>query len=141
VKGTPDAKKVKYPKAPHAKRKVEAVVKELKDAGVNPLKAMVVVNSESSSGNWMVDKCPCLTASRGQAGGGWILTKGRHFTLPELFAIQGMDFGKVNVPSGMSNRKVGFMIGNSFTQTVFERIFAQVLLQSELVDAVPSRFV
>ena len=59
--------------------------------------------------------------------------------LQELFALQGMDMSQLVVPETLSVSKVGFMVGNSFTQTVIERILGNLIIKAGLVQSVKNR--
>ena len=58
--------------------------------------------------------------------------KNNFLSTSEMLRLQGICPASVTVPPTISKRKVGFMIGNAFTQTVFERLFVAALRSSGL---------
>ena len=112
----------------------EAVLKMLKEiiaAGVNPAKADIAIDCDSSVPRYVIWHTPCLTASRGAGHGYWITRAGRKMTVPELFRLQGFDPSAINIAGG-SDRQIGHMIGNAFSQTIVERVLARLLRAAAL---------
>ena len=69
--------------------------------------------------------CPCLTRGRAGSGGHWVSTRGRLLTIEEMLALQGM---RADVHrKGISDRQVGYMIGNSMSINVLERLLLRLL--------------
>ena len=120
-------KRVKYPTQPAASKKAKKVTQQLQKLGVKPLKVPAVVDCDGVAGRWVLDKTPCLTATRGAGGGYWVTCMNRRLTTSELFKLQGMDPQALHIPPEVSDRKLGHMIGNAVTQTVIERLAANLL--------------
>jgi site-specific DNA-cytosine methylase len=95
--------------------------------GRSGMKVCVAIDIDSSKPNYMVEKSPCLTASRGSTRGYYLTNKQRKMTNSELLRIQGMNpaIAKCSV---VSRSQLGEAIGNAMTQTVLEAILKALLL-------------
>ena len=99
----------------------------------------VLVGCLDISGHASQGRTPCLTSTRGQGGGWWLLAQRRMFSIAEMQRLQGMDPAKMDL-SSMSRAQAGRMLGNAFTQSVFTRLLAKALpfagLAGQLADPV-----
>ena len=77
---------------------------------------------------------PCITASRGSNGGFWVFSKGSRLSTRELMKLQGMRPGQFSpgVTRTIGKRRLGFMVGNAFTQTVLNRLLVRALPRARL---------
>jgi len=116
----------------HAHRNVKRLIKELKQAGNDPLgKDTYVIDCDSTEkfATANLNCAPCITRRRG--GGHWLSTRGRRTTKEEMMRLQGMkpeDFKVV-----VSENQWGQQIGNSMSVNVLERIFVRLLPSANLV--------
>ncbi len=80
----------------------------------------MVVDDGGTKYHYNLEYSPCLTAGRMRAGY-WLPAKGRRLRWQEMAKLQGMrrDF-VVNIATST----LGFMLGNSFTETVMARLIA-----------------
>ena len=69
---------------------------------------------------------PAITKSRAPRGF-WLPDRQRFTTLDEIAKGQGFRVGEVTQPKGTPSSTIAQMYGNSFTVTMFERLFAQFL--------------
>ncbi len=114
------------PMSRHAAKMVLKAHHMLRTRGVDPHRACIAVDCDSSRGTWMVEKSPCITATRGRNGGHWVCCKNRRMTIAEMLKAQGVDPTKINT-SCIGRRQLGEAIGNSMTQTVLEAILQRLL--------------
>ena len=73
------------------------------------------------------DCVPCLTKSRCRSGGLWLVAHDDFTSLSELARLQGLNPADLVLPADVHEVKIREMIGNSFTASVFHRLFAQLL--------------
>ena len=71
------------------------------------------------------DKFPTITKSH--ASSLWLVHKGRYATPCEVLRAQGICKTDVRCPQEVSGKKLSEMAGNSFTLTVFKRLFKALL--------------
>ena len=60
----------------------------------------------------------CIYNIFGQNGGHWISWRNRRTSVREMLMLQGMDPNRMQQPETISDRQMGALIGNAFTQTV-----------------------
>ena len=129
-------KRTAYPSAPQAAVKVKAAMNEMRSMKVNPSKVPVAIDCDGITGRWVVDHVPCLTATRAASGGFWITCKGSKLSVREMMRLQGMRPHTVDIITpGLSDSKIGHMIGNAFTQSVVERILYNMIEAAGLCSA------
>lgn len=73
----------------------------------------------------MKNVCPCLTRGRAGSGGHWVSTRRRLLTIDEMLTLQGIPADVHR--KGISNRQVGYMIGNAMSVNVLERLLLRLL--------------
>jgi len=73
----------------------------------------------------MKNMCPCLTRGRAGSGGHWVSTRRRLLTIDEMLTLQGIPADVHR--KGISNRQVGYMIGNAMSVNVLERLLLRLL--------------
>ena len=131
------------PSAPKAAAKLDAVMKCLAPCRVTEEEsAQMVVNCHSALGRLFIGRTPCLTAARGSQGGFWLLGRRRMMNLDELLRLQGIDPGSTCIPTVVTARQAGYLVGNDFTLPLITRVLVCALrsLGLEVVDPiVPSR--
>ena len=114
------------PSSPVALRKYMNIMQEFKAARVNPRKHPICIDFDASKARTARDLSFCLTATRGKSGGYFVTCLGRKFTVHEMMRLQGISEPEALVVN-CSKQRMGHMIGNSFTQSVFERLFIALL--------------
>ena len=125
ILGTP-RKKPQFPTAAFAKQHLRSIFKELADADVMPSKHAIAIDCHAVTPRWWLDLCPCITAKRGSSGGFFITSQKRMLTVPEMMRLQGMtDVEELAIICPAHS--MGFMVGNAFTQSVFERLLLTLL--------------
>ena len=100
--------------------------------GHHPLKTDCVINIDGRKPSYMVERVPCLTATRASNGGHWVTSRGRRLTTPEMQAIMGIQPARLH-QAGTSDRRFHRMLGNAIAVNVLERIFVQLLPAMGLV--------
>ena len=126
-----------------SKRQKTRVLECEKDAkdnyGLDPENEPIVIDiecSETFACGWDYDFTPCLTASRGSQKGFWVSSMSRRLNIPEMFKLQGMSPAKMEKwAQHMSEREIGFAIGNAMSVAVLERLVAQALWSAGLISA------
>ena len=92
---------------------------------------MLVTDIASSKGHGggklFIDVCPCLTKSRCEKGGHWLLNLNRAMTIVEMARLQGIPDGRLKIPGAVTEKRYGGMLGNSFTVSVVGRIALRLL--------------
>ena len=84
-----------------------------------------IINMFGSTTDGMLGRSPCLARSRAGAGGHWAYSRSRLLTLEEMLALQGMPADVRR--AGISDRQMGFVIGNSMSVGVLERLLVRLL--------------
>ena len=90
--------------------------------GIDPVSVSVIVDTSSTKPASYTDKVGCLTKSRGSGLALWSVQHGRRLNVKELMRLQGFDPTEVSV--SITHNKVGALLGNAYTKTVFERVLA-----------------
>ena len=111
---------------PRCSANLLAYLDQLRSRGHNPAVDTWIINVFGGFGcHGMKGLCPCLTRGRAGSGGHWVSTRGRLLTIEEMLALQGM---RADVHrKGISDRQVGYMIGNSMSINVLERLLLRLL--------------
>ena len=111
---------------------------------INPMQSLVCVDIECSArfATTGVDVHPCLTATRGSQGGCLVSTTSLKPGLPALSMMQGHSWEKEIKPlkdvTGLSESKVGHMLGNAVTGDFAEELWCALLTSAGLMEADPS---
>ena len=74
------------------------------------------------------DHMPTITKTRAGRHDYWLTARNRRISQPELLKCQGINPAMVCVPPDVNPRKLSEMVGNAYTVTVFQHIFAKILL-------------
>ena len=92
---------------------------------------MLVTDADSSKthggGKLFVDVSPCLTKSRCETGGHWLLNLNRKMTIDEMARLQGIPDGRLQIPKAATEKRYKGMLGNAFTVSVVGRIALSLL--------------
>ena len=89
----------------------------------------VIAELGSSYKKFMVDVCPCLTASRTGDQAYFSVKRMRPATMEELMKLQGMQPEWLpGWETVVSHRQMGKLVGNAMTVTLMERIMRKVFL-------------
>eukprot|EP00974_Lingulodinium_polyedra_P123308 11186279-Lingulodinium_polyedra.AAC.1 len=136
-----DARCKKFPTAPVARKKVQTILAELKAEGLRPESLPVVIDCSANNPRWVINRTPCLTATRAATGGFYVTCVKRMCTTDELFRLQGFDPSQI-ITTGLSQSQLGRLIGNAFTKTVVERLLYDFLPRANIVpkDCLRCRF-
>jgi hypothetical protein len=70
---------------------------------------------------------PCLTRARCSTGSYYIFAEQRNMLTFRMTRLQGITDGRLRLPSGVAERKLRCMVGNSFTVTVVVKIVDRML--------------
>ena len=95
--------------------------------GLQPKRATVVVDCDSSAGGCMWDLCPCITRSRAGSDGHWLIFRGRRLGLDDMLRLQGVQPADVVIPENVSYRQMCLMVGNAFSANVISAISRELL--------------
>lgn len=98
----------------------------------NPLETPAVVDYHSSSGTLKYNASPCLTSSRTQSGGHWLLHRARVMSTDEMLRLQGLRPARWTRPAECPQFKFNFAIGNAMSGNVLELLFHEVLKATSL---------
>ena len=83
---------------------------------------------------------PCLTRARAANGGHWLFSHMRMMRLHEMLRLQGVPLGRLVMPSGVSDRDFGQMIGNAFDANVMARLFCRIFYALGYTNRVGDRW-
>ena len=77
----------------------------------------------------MTDRVPCITRTRGAAGGYYITSVQRLLTVEEMLNLQGLplSYRKVARREGVSDRQLGMMVGNAIPTNILRAILPRML--------------
>ena len=77
----------------------------------------------------MTDRVPCITRTRGGAGGFYITSVQRLLTVEEMLNLQGLplSYRAVARREGVSDRQLGMMVGNAIATNVLRAILPRML--------------
>ena len=77
----------------------------------------------------MTDRVPCITRTRGGAGGYYITSVQRLLTVEEMLNLQGrpLSYRAVARRDGVSDRQLGMMVGNAMATNVLRAILPRML--------------
>ena len=77
----------------------------------------------------MTDRVPCITRTRGGAGGYYITSVRRLLTVEEMLNLQGLplSYRAVARQEGVSDRQLGMMVGNAIATNVLQAILPRML--------------
>ena len=101
-------------------------MKELKAKRIRPSEHPICIDFDATKARWTRDLSFCLTATRGKSGGYFVTCLGRKFTVHEMMRLQGISEPEALVVN-ISKPRIGHLIGNAFTQSMFERLFIALL--------------
>lgn len=100
--------------------------------GLTPHKTDMVVDVGNGRGlNMMKGLCPTITKSRGQSGGFFLTSAGRHLTSFELCKLQGV-IPTLFTWDGIPEGAIGGLAGNAMTANVLAAVLREALLSMNL---------
>jgi site-specific DNA-cytosine methylase len=126
-----------------ARKHVRAVLTALKQEGLDPATAGLIVNCDGAKCQSMCGVSPCITRARACNGGHWVLSRGRRLTTQEQERLFGLHVQPprggfsvaVRRPPGVSDRAWGAIIGNSIPVPLLARVLCKALPASGLLPA------
>ncbi len=138
-KPTDNPKQLPPKSEPRARSNVKAAYLKMLSRGIDPKRRFIAVDTDASPrfrtvGNGIL---PCMTATRARNCGWWLSPVGRRITLNELFKFQGLTDNGLWRRAGISDKQMGFMLGNSISLNVYERILGRALWAAGLVTSKP----
>lgn len=88
----------------------------------------VIIDVDGFKGTYMVGRCPCITRSRGGTRF-FVAPYGRRLYVSELLRLQGLPVSilKHSRKCGISDSKLGQMVGNAMSCNILERLLARIL--------------
>ena len=129
--------------APHTggvcQKNITKAIADMTAQGIDPVSRNIFIDVEAGStfGNWSTI-CPCITASRGRAGGFYITKQKRRQDTDEMMMFQGIPPGRLDWKSaGLSRGTIGHAIGNACAVNVLERLIPRVLFSAGLIRTLP----
>ena len=75
-----------------------------------------------------IDRCPCITRTRGASKAFYSLKHERFLTLQELMRLQGFRQGRIEAPETVTEHQMGGMVGNSQDVVLLSTILKPLLL-------------
>ncbi len=119
-------------------RNLTSVVSRVPNAWTLPI---IIDTDQGISGTtpYMLDMCPCITASRGQSRGFFYTKGGYMLTVPMMISLQGADPSRF-ADTGLSERQLGSICGNAMTISVVERILVRLLPAAGLCSQLRDRY-
>jgi DNA-cytosine methyltransferase len=138
VKETDNQKRLPPISQSVARRNVIAMRKIIRARGHSVENYIADIDSSKVHGKEGI--VPCLTKSRAQSGGHWVMARGRRLTETEMERLMGLHMktpngGKrvsVKKPPGFSKRKWGGIIGNAIPVPLIGRVVLKALKMSGL---------
>ena len=111
--------------APKCRARLVEYLARLRASGHDPAMDTWIIDVFSRQPHGMRGKSPCLTRARAGAGGHWISSRSRLFSIKEMLSLQGMSADLRR--EGISDRQLGLMIGNAMSVNVLERLLVRLL--------------
>ena len=74
------------------------------------------------------DLCPCLTATRTQDQGYWVLNKQRPLKLKECMRLQGLDPQRLAGWEAIVSKQMGKVVGNAINIKMFAALLRRILI-------------
>ena len=109
---------------------------EAKKCGFRPHKDAIIIDHMGSKVNWAAGYSPCITATRGAAGGHWISHLRRVMTVSEMIALMGVRPERARGWLGaLSKADFGHVIGNAVHVGLLKRLLAEALSAAGLTDS------
>ena len=143
VKPDDSPKRLPPPNQATARNHVQQLVKSLKVQGERNLReSKVIANIDGTHLHSVHDLSPCVTRSRGMAGGHWIVARGRRFTCRELERLFGFhcsppcggSAANIVQPDSVPDRHWGAMLGNTIPVPLIGRALAKALPAAGLTN-------
>ncbi len=129
--------KLTHPRCRHV---VKRAYRELLGKGHDPRKTTCFIDIDSSErfSGWKINIMPCLAAGHARSGGPWLSNRGRRTSTEELARLQGLHNNDLLwSKSGISEGSFRFMLGNTMSLCVVERVLGRLLLCAGLVKELP----
>ena len=126
----------RLPKGKSAKKLAKNAMKDVYDAGVNPLKIPVAIDIDCSPkfATSRANLAPTITRARGGQGGPWLSSHGRRTNVKELLKCQGFYPDEVEwQAAGLSRTQIGQLIGNSVPVNMVGHILANAMYSGGLL--------
>ena len=141
-KWTPKTAEVPPDPTTVAGKNVNDVLKILRSGRRDPKTTPIVIDHGSSRLNYAVGYSPCITASRGKAGGHWAVWKSSRLTMQDMMLLMGVQPSRVaGWETVISKPQMGFIIGNAIPMPLLARILCRLLVSAGLVRVLPDPFI
>lgn len=88
--------------------------------------AIVDVDQGRKKAAFMIDRCPCITSGRARSLGYFSTKRLRKLCLDDLIRLQGSNPDFIR-QSGLSDAKLGSIVGNAMTISVVQRVLKALL--------------
>ena len=138
-----NAKAAQAPPDPNtvAGNHVHEVLNILKSGKRDPKTSPIVIDHGSSNLNYAVGYSPCITASRGKAGGHWAVWKSSRLSMEDMMLLMGVRPKRVaGWDKVISKAQMGYIIGNAIPMPLLARIMCRLLPAAGLCKKIPDPF-
>ena len=117
-----------------AQKNIDWVKAAVQREGINLDKSWVIVDIDASRRfkQFMINKSPCITKSRGRSGY-YILNKERRMSLHEIARLQGFRPSDIEPLAKHGKTFLGAAIGNAMSVNVLERLLPRVCYSAGLI--------
>ena len=101
----------------------------MRSQGIDPDREVNVVDVHGQGGNWMSDRTPCITRTRGGQFGHYVTNRKGLLTLKEMLRLQGLpeDYEAAASEVGMTPRQLGQCIGNAMSVNILTELLRSML--------------
>lgn len=124
--GQPDDDSMTLPSGTAALRKLLGGLTKIGASGANDLQSYFI-DVDGSRVGVRKNICPCITRTRGSAGGFWMPAHWRRMGVTTMAKFQGIPLDKLDMRR-VSSRQQGQMIGNAWSLNVSTRVMRELLL-------------
>ena len=89
---------------------------------------LIVTTTCSPHCHIRIDRCPCITRTRGASQAFYSLKHERFLTRQELMCLQGFRQGRIEAPETVTEHQMGGMVGNSQDVVLLSTILKPLLI-------------
>jgi site-specific DNA-cytosine methylase len=128
--------KRRYPPAEQktANKNVRCITDKLKSLGIDARRHALLIDTDGSKPSYSLLKAGTVTATRASNCGWWIPLLNRRIKIEEVLQLQGFKVSDIDT-NAVSERQLGHIVGNAFSQDVVRRLLTCLLPAAGLVAA------
>ena len=112
-----------------AQKRLNKALRQMRSKGNDPNREANVVDVHGQGGNWMSNRVPCITRTRGGQLGHYVTNRKGPLTLKEMLRLQGLpeDYEDDASKVGMTPRQLGQCIGNAMSVNILTELLRSML--------------